>query len=237
MNKTIREQIFKLADEEYRKFSSSLLPNIDDILGVKLPKLRKLAKEIAKDDWRSFMATSENKYFEEVMLQGMVIGYVKTSIEETLKYTSDFVPKINNWSVCDSFCSGLKFTKDNMGCVWNFIQPFLLSVDEYSVRFGVVMLIDFYINEEYIDRILVLLDNIKHNGYYVKMAVAWAISICFVKFPEKTMKYLKNNNLDDFTYNKSLQKITESLKVDKETKAIIRGMKRGMKRKFEASFY
>ena len=226
MNKTIREQLFELAEEEYRKFSSALLPNIDNVLGVRLPALRKLAKAIAKNDWRKFIIEADNEYFEEVMLQGMVIGYVKADIEEILQYTSDYIPKINNWSVCDSFCNGLKFTKDNMERVWDFIQPFLCSKKEYEVRFGVVMLLSFYINEEYVERTLQLLDNTKHPGYYVKMAVAWAVSICYVKFPEQTMKYLKNNTLDDFTFNKSLQKITESLRVDKETKALIRSMKR-----------
>ncbi|MBU5299487.1 DNA alkylation repair protein [Clostridium sporogenes] len=226
MNKTIREQIFELADEKYQKFSSSLLPNIDNILGVRLPQLRKLAKAIAKDDWREFMANYDSKYFEEIMLQGLVLGYAKADIEEILQYVADFVPKIDNWSVCDSFCAGLKFTKNNMERVWNFIQPFLSSNKEFEVRFGIVMLLDFYINDKYIDEVIKSLDTIEHPGYYAKMAVAWTISICYIKFPKQTMEYLKNNTLDDFTYNKSLQKITESLRVDKETKIIIKSMKR-----------
>ncbi|MBD5639041.1 DNA alkylation repair protein [Clostridium botulinum] len=226
MNKTIRDQIFELADEKYQKFSSSLLPNTDNILGVRLPQLRKLAKAIAKEDWREFMANYDSKYFEEIMLQGLVLGYAKADIEEILQYVADFVPKIHNWSVCDSFCAGLKFTKNNMERVWNFIQPFLSSNKEFEVRFGVVMLLDFYINDKYIDEVIKSLDAIKHPGYYAKMAVAWTISICYIKFPKQTMEYLKNNTLDDFTYNKSLQKITESLRVDKETKIIIKSMKK-----------
>lgn len=226
LDKTIKEQLFELADEKYKKFSSSLLPNINNILGVRLPKLRKLAKKIAKENWRNFIETPEDEYFEEIMLQGMVLGYVKTDIEERLKYIADFIPKINNWSLCDSFCTGLKFTKDNLERVFEFIKPYLASNEEFQIRFGVVMLLDFYINEKYINEILKLLDNIQHEGYYVKMAVAWAISICYVKFPKETMEYLKNNSLDDFTYNKALQKITESLQIDGETKTSIRGMKR-----------
>ncbi|MGO5091226.1 DNA alkylation repair protein [Clostridium sp. LCP25S3_F10] len=226
MNKAIREQIFELADEEYQKFSSSLLPNTDNILGVRLPKLRKLAKAISKEDWREFMANYDSKYFEEIMLQGLVLGYAKTDIEEILQYVANFVPKIDNWSVCDSFCTGLKFTKNNMERVWNFIQPFLSSNKEFEVRFGVVMLLNFYINDEYIDKVIKSLDAIKHSGYYAKMAAAWTISICYIKFPKQTMEYLENNTLDDFTYNKALQKITESLRVDKETKIIIKSMKR-----------
>lgn len=160
------------------------------------------------------------------MFQGMVLGYVKVDVEETLRYVAEFVPKIDNWSVCDSFCTGLKFTKDNKERVWDFLQPYFASKGEYELRFGIVMLLSFYIESDYIDRVLLLLDNVKHEGYYVKMAVAWAVSICCVKLPEPTMEYLRNNTLDGFTYNKALQKITESYRVDTGTKDFIRSLKR-----------
>ncbi len=206
MDKTIREQLLELQDEGYQAFTSSLIPNTNNILGVRLPELRKIAKKIAREDWRTYLKQAENDYFEETMLQGMVIGYVKTDIEELLQYTAGFVPKINNWSVCDSFCISLKWTKTNRDRVWDFIQPYLASDKEYEIRFGVVMLLDFYVEEDYLPRVLELLDRIKHEAYYVKMAVAWAISICFIKFPIQTMAYLKANSLDNFTFNKALQK-------------------------------
>ncbi|RXZ80312.1 DNA alkylation repair protein [Paenibacillaceae bacterium] len=226
MGKAIKGQLRELADVDYQKFTAALIPNITNVLGVRLPELRKLAKKIAREDWRAYLQQAESTYFEEVMLQGMVIGYLKTDIEEILHRVADFVPKIDNWSVCDSFCIGLKVTKTNMETVWGFLQPYLRSNEEYEIRFGVVMLLDFYIEEEYITEVLQLLDSIKHEGYYVKMAVAWAISICYVKFPEQTMTYLRNNTLDDFSFNKALQKITESYRVDQESKKIIRSMKR-----------
>lgn len=226
MEKSVREQILELADEEYKKFHSRLCPGKDNIIGVRLPLLRKLAIKISKGDWRKYIKEAKNEYYEEILLQGLVLGYVKTDIEELLCYIKKFVPKIDNWAVCDSFCNGLIFTKKNMERVWEFIQPYLSSEKEFEMRFGIVMLLSFYINENYIDRVLLLLDKAHHEGYYVKMAVAWTISTCYVKFPEKTMKYLKHNTLDNFTYNKSLQKITESLRIDAETKNIIRSMKR-----------
>lgn len=226
MEKTIRKQIFELADEEYKIFLSKLCPNNHNIVGVRLPLLRKLAKEIAKSNWREYIKSAEEEYYEEIMLQGMVLGYIKAEVEEILNYVTEFIPKIDNWGVCDSFCSGLKFTKRNKERVWDYLQPYLHSKQEFEIRFGVVMLLDFYIEENYLDRVLQLLDSAKHDGYYVKMAVAWAVSSCYIKFPEKTMEYLKNNTLDNFTYNKALQKITESLQIDKEIKALIRSMKR-----------
>lgn len=227
MQDTIRKQIFELQEASYQKFISALIPNIDNVLGVRMPKLRKLAKEIAKGDWRTYLQTAKDEYFEEVMLQGLVIGYAKADVEELLTYIETFVPKMDNWSVCDSFCTGLKFTKQNRERVWSFLQPYLISDKEYELRFGIVMLLDYYIEPNYIDRVLDLLDDVQHEGYYAKMAVAWALSICFVKLPDQTMKYLTgDHSLDLFTYNKALQKITESTRVGADVKEIIRGMKR-----------
>ncbi|ARK20868.1 DNA alkylation repair protein [Sporosarcina ureae] len=227
MQDTIRKQIFELQEASYQKFISALIPNIDNVLGVRMPELRKLAKEIAKGDWRTYLQTANDEYFEEVMLQGLVIGYAKADVEELLTYVETFVPKIDNWSVCDSFCTGLKFTKQNKERVWSFLQPYMISDKEYELRFGIVMLLDYYIEPDYIDRVLDLLDDVQHEGYYAKMAVAWALSICFVKLPDQTMKYLTgDHSLDLFTYNKALQKITESTRVGADVKEIIRGMKR-----------
>jgi 3-methyladenine DNA glycosylase AlkD len=226
VDKTIKEQLVELADADYQKFSAALLPTIDNVIGVRLPELRKLAKTIAKGDWRAYLEHAESDYFEEVMLQGMVLGYVTTDLEEILHYMAGFIPKIDNWSVCDSFCTGLKFTKKNKERMWDFIVPYLLSEKEYEIRFAVVIMLNFYIEEEYINRMLQHLDKVRHEGYYVKMAVSWALSMCYVKLPAATIGYLRTNSLDDFTYNKALQKITESYRVDPQTKKMIRGMKR-----------
>lgn len=226
INQTVREKIESLADEKYRKFHSGLVPGEERILGVRMPKLRELAKEIARGDWREYLSGALDEYYEETMLQGLVIGYAKAAPEETLEYTARFIPKITNWGVCDSFCTGLKLAKKQPETVWNFIRPYLDSDQEFELRFAVVMMLAHYINGEYIDRVIASLDRIRHEGYYVKMGVAWAVSVSFAKYPEKTMAYLKNCTLDDFTFNKSLQKILESYRVDGQTKEIIRGMKR-----------
>jgi len=227
MNKNIRSRLFEMADEEYRKFISSLIPGETRVmLGVRLPRLRDLAKEIAKGDWKQFLDEGQDEYFEEVMLQGLVIGYAKASPDEILEYAARFIPKITNWGVCDSFSTGLKLAKKQPELIWEFIRPYLKSDQEFEIRFAVIMMLAHYINDAYIDRVLSDLDRIRHEGYYVKMGVAWAVSVCYVKYPEKTMDYLKTCSLDDFTFNKSLQKILESYRVDPESKAVIRSMKR-----------
>lgn len=222
----LRDKLFELSDDKFKTFHSRLCPNTDNIIGVRLPLLRQLAKEIAKGDWRNFLSNSKEEYYEEILINGLVIAYAKCDVEERLNYIESFVPKIDNWAICDSFCNTLKFVNKNKEIMWEFIQPYLKSYNEFEIRFAVVIILNYYITEDYIDLVLKTLDNIKHDGYYVKMAVAWAISMCFVKFEEKTMAYLKDNSLDDFTYNKSLQKICESLRIDKNTKELIKSMKR-----------
>ena len=222
----LRDKLFELSDDKFKTFHSRLCPNTDNIIGVRLPLLRQLAKEIAKGDWRNFLSNSKEEYYEEILINGLVIAYAKCDVEERLNYIESFVPKIDDWAICDSFCNTLKFVNKNKEIMWEFIQSYLKSYNEFEIRFAVVIILNYYITEDYIDLVLKTLDNIKHDGYYVKMAVAWAISMCFIKFEEKTMAYLKDNSLDDFTYNKSLQKICESHRIDKNTKELIKSMKR-----------
>ena len=222
----IKEQLSLLAEPAYRDFSSSLLPGTEHILGVRFPALRKIARKLAKENWLENLARCTQDSFEGIMLQGFIIGYAKAPLPDILEQIAAFLPKINNWSVCDSFCITLKAAGENPAEFWDFLQPCILSGEEFTVRFAIVMLLDYYITPDYIDRLFPIFDGISHEGYYVKMAVAWAVSMCYVKFPEKTESYLGRCRLDDFTYNKSLQKITESLSVDKETKKRIRAMKR-----------
>ncbi|MFA7074802.1 MAG: DNA alkylation repair protein, partial [Endomicrobiaceae bacterium] len=158
---------------------------------------------------------------------GMLIGLAKQlDIKEALMLIKSFVPKIKNWAVCDVFCGELKITIKNKNVIWQFIQKYLKSKKEFELRFAIVMMLGYYLTDDYILKVFQTLDNIKHDGYYVKMAVAWTLSNAFVKYPKETMQYLKNNSLDDWTYNKALQKILESCRVDKKTKEIIRNMKR-----------
>lgn len=225
MNDIIKE-LFENADEEYKKFHSGLCPNIDNIIGVRIPELRKIAKKIAKQNLQEFLEKIDDTYYETVMLYGMVIGYMKTTLEERQRYLDVFVPKIDNWAICDCCTSTYKFVNKHLDEMWEYIQKYLKSNREFEIRFGVIILMDYYLNDKYIDKVIKILNEIKHEGYYVKMGVAWAISVAFVKYEVKTRKFLLNNKLDNFTYNKALQKIIESNRVSKEVKEEIREMKR-----------
>lgn len=223
----IKQRLLEEAEKDYQKFSAKLIPNIDNVLGIRIPKLRKIAKEVYKNgNWETFVNIDNLEYMEEVMLQGMVIGLIKKNPEDILNYVKNFVPKIDNWAVCDTFCSSLKFVSDNKNLVWDFIQPYLKSKKEYDIRFGYVILLSYYIDKDFIDRVLKLIDEFNDERYYAKMSAAWALSICYTTFPEKTFEYLKISKLDNWTFNKSIQKICESLRVDKSTRAMLKCLKR-----------
>lgn len=222
----IREKLFEKQDLKYKEFHSSLCPKVDKIIGVRVPELRKMAKEISVQDYDEFLTNAQNEYYEELLLQGLVIGYAKISIEETFKYLKNFVPKINSWAVCDTTCSNLKITKKHMKEMWDFLEQYINSDKEYEIRFAIVMYLNYYLTDEYIDEILKKVDKITNKEYYVQMAIAWLISFAYIKQKEKTKKYLLKNNLDKFTHNKSIQKICESYRVLQDEKEELRKIKK-----------
>lgn len=242
----VRELLMEMAEPEYAKFSGALLGREAVMLGVRLPKIRELAKKIAKTEGREYldnMLPDENPekqaetkaqdgckeeqkdfpYMEELMLYGMVIGSMKERLEILFPYIKRYVARIDNWSLCDSFCAGLKQTKKQPEAMLEFLQPYLNSDREFDLRFGVVMLMDFYVVPDYIDELLRTFDGIHHEGYYVKMAIAWALSVCLVKQWEKSFAYMcsPDNHLDEFTYVKTVQKCRESFRLTKEQKELL----------------
>lgn len=218
----IKQDLLKMKDEKYKNFHSGLCPGVNNIIGIRIPVLRDYAKKIKG---QVDISSISNDYYEEVMLKGMLIGLEKKLDFEKI---SNFIPLINNWAVCDTFCAGLKQIKNNKEKMWDFIQNYINSKKEFEVRFAVVTILDFYIDEQYIDRVLKLLKTVKHEGYYAKMAVAWAYSFCFIKFFEKTKNEFESfdkNNIDKFIYNKSIQKSIESYRLTNEQKNILKSMK------------
>lgn len=224
---SVRQRLEELKEPKFQKFSSSLIPNVpkEKIIGVRLPLLRKMARTIARGDWKVYLETASDNSFEEIMLQGMVIGYVKAELPVILSLIDGFLPKIDNWSVCDSFCSGLKITRDYPEEMWNYIGTCLTSEEEYTIRFAIVMIICYYVDDAHLGPALWSLDKIKHDSYYVKMAAAWAVSMYYLLNPCCTEAFLKQCSLDDFTYHKALQKVCESNRADSAVKMRMRAMK------------
>lgn len=214
------------AEEKYKEFNRKLIPGDTYMYGVRIPRIRALAKQIAKGDFREYLQNPGKDSYEELCLWGFVIGYAKMDIEESLSYVAEFIPHITDWSVNDGFCATYKIAKENRERVWEFLMSYAESENEFEQRVVAVMLMDYFLTEEYIDEVFAVWDRLKHPGYYCKMGVAWGIATAYVGFPEKTRAYLKNNTLDDFTYNKAIQKMIESYQIPTEVKTELKRMKR-----------
>lgn len=228
MKEQIKQKLLDLSDKKYHDFHSSLCPGTDNIIGVRVPVLRNYAKELfKKQDWKKTINEIDNEYYEEIMLQGMLIAQVKNEdINIILKYIEDYVPKIDNWAICDVFCAGLKITKKYKKEMWDFIQKYLKSDDEFEIRFAVVMILDYYIEKQYLEQVFNIFDNIKNEQYYVKMAIAWTISVCLIKYYDETIDYLYKSKIDKWTFNKSIQKAIESYRICEEKKDILKNLKK-----------
>lgn len=231
MIEEITAKLYDLTEEDFRVFNSKLLPGVTRILGVRLPAMRKLAKKTAKGDFRSYLEEAHEKItadsiHEEIMMLGLVIGYAKMERDEYRKYLDEFVPKISNWSVCDSCVNGFKFMRNDPEYWFDYLKIYRDSKEEFELRFMIVAMMNHFVDEDHIDEILSICNEIHHDGYYVKMAVAWTLQVCYVKFPEKTSRLLENNGMDDFTHNKAIQKIRESYQVSREEKEELGRLKR-----------
>lgn len=233
----IKQKLIELSEEDYKKFNTKLCPDTKrKMLGIRIPNLRNFAKKLvkeyevensSKENLNNLLKSIDDEYFEEIMLKGFVIGYSKCNIKEKMPYIKEFVPKIDSWEITDTFVPTLKIKDRDLEEVFKFIKPYFKSNKEFEVRFAVIMLLDYYIIDEYVDEVIQILDKINHDGYYVKMGASWCLAEIGIKFNDKLMEYLQGeNNLDNFTFNKTLQKMIESYRIDDEQKVLLRNMKR-----------
>lgn len=178
----VRRRLSKMADARYRDFAVRLIPGEKRMLGVRLPALRALAKELARSGVR-FSPPPADACMEELMLSGMLIGYAPgLSLHERLQELGDFVPYIDNWSICDSCCATYTFARKERAAVWEWLAPYLHEQGEFTTRFGVVMLLMHFKQEaEWAARVAAALPGIKAQGFYAEMAIAWcACELCLL---------------------------------------------------------
>lgn len=212
------------AEDKYAAFTGKLTPTTDKIYGVRVPVLRKYAKEIAKTDAAEFLAQPKNS-LEEKMLHGFVIGYAKCGYGEFVTRVKDFAPMIDNWAVCDTASSTFKQIEKHREEFLPVITE-LFGGGEFHRRLAFTLLLDFYVSDGYLDYIFGATDNITEaDGYYVKMAAAWLLSVCYIKLKDRTEKYLAGGTLEKFTLNKAIQKITESYRVEEADKQRLKKLK------------
>ena len=248
------ERLKREAEEQYRIFNQKfVLTNRNVMLGVKVPKMRSIARKIAAGDWEGFLAgygfgvgnavqmaeiaeqlnrdeRCRTIFFEEVMIIGMVIDLINVPPSVRLALVAQFVPLIDNWAVCDVFCGGAKWVgepgRGPKACnrvpleqVWEFLQRYLFGSasepasgsSEFEIRFGVVMLMSYFLVPEYIGKVFEVLSRVRKGDYYVDMAVAWCLATARAKFDAQTQAFVAGAGLPAGVLKKYEQKVRDSL--------------------------
>lgn len=225
--KTITDGLFALKDENYRRFHAKLIPDIpiDNIIGVRTPVLRKYAKEVAKlPEANIFLESLPHSYYEENNLHGALLSLLyPKDIIAFMEQLERFLPYVDNWATCDMLSP--KIFKKHLSYVYERVQKWLQSDAVYTIRFGIVTLLEFYLDDAFEPEMLQLVANVRSEEYYVNMAVAWYFSMALVKQYDATLPYIQNRVLEPWTHNKSIQKAIESRRIPQETKAYLRGLK------------
>ncbi len=222
----IYESLLANADAKYKLFHEKLIPGKEAILGVRMPNIKLIAKEIMADPSDDYLSLDYTATHEEKVVRGIVIASKKDiSIERRIELLEEFVPNIDSWAICDSTCTALKITKKHPKEMLTIIDKYIYSEREFESRFAIVMLLSYYITDEYIDLTIDYLKKVNTTHYYVMMAVAWALSFCFIKQKQKTLPLFENKVFDKTTHNKALQKTIESLRVSEADKEILRELR------------
>ncbi len=224
MNEIVNK-LFTYQDLKFKEFNSKLLPNIDknNIIGVKVPIIRKLSKEIIKNnDYKLFLKKLPHKYVEENMLHGILIS-MNNNIDEVLLELDRFLPYVDNWAVCDLIKP--QIFKKNLKKVYENIKTWIKSNEIYKIRFAIVTLLNFYLDDEFNIDINNLVLSINNDDYYVQMAIAWYFSFALIKHWDETIIIFENKKLNKFVHNKSIQKSIESYRLDDNKKGYLKKLK------------
>lgn len=228
----MRTEVLKIlktfADEKYCRFRSKLLPRQQTVLlGVRIPVLRQLAKNIIKEQAAEKylrIPLSSLEYDEELMLYGMLLAKKMQPLQSQIADIKTFVSYIGNWAVCDTFCADLKEVKNNPEIFYKEFYAYSQSEQEYEIRFFYVLALNYFLRQDFLPRLFSTVAKQKYTGFYDKMAVAWFLSEAYVKFPAKTETFLRNTRLDNFVFCKTVSKICDSFRVTEDAKTKLKAL-------------
>ncbi len=221
----IQKFLFENQDIGYRDFQSKLIPNVDKsyFIGVRTPILRKYAKELLKTgDINAFFAELPHKYFDENQLHAFILSGIK-DFDECIKETERFLPYVDNWATCDQLSP--KCFKKNKSELLKYINNWLKSDKTYTVRFAIGMLMSHFLDEDFDEKYLTTVANVKSDEYYINMMIAWYFATALAKQYESTLPFIENKVLDKWTHNKAIQKAVESYRITDEQKVYLRTLK------------
>lgn len=213
-----RELLLESAEPKLAGFNSMLTPGKKGIVGVRVPRIREIAKMVIKDDWTQVLC-KEPQFFEEEMLIAVVIATAPVETSERIRLTDSFLVHVDNWATCDILCSSWRMPVTDSTDTWEYFSSLMSSDAEFRMRVSIVARMSLFKDADH-DRLL--LEDIAthdHPGYYYRMGAAWAVSTVFVRHPDMTMKFLESKRMEPWTHNRSIQKIRESRRVSDEDRA------------------
>lgn len=224
---TVKEILLNNEEKSTSKLNKVIIKTKYPLIGVKTPVIKSIVKTLINDYGDEYLY-QEHYYFEEYLIHGMMIGYLKSSFNEFVNNLNNYIPYIDNWALCDQSVSTFKIINKHYEEMFSILVTYVKSDSEYQARVGYCCFLSYYINKnrnEYFNEILKLCDENTLDYYYVKMMIAWLLSAMYIKDEQLITNYLKNNNLDDFTFNKTISKINDSLRVTKEQKTYLKQIK------------
>jgi len=228
MMKEIQDRLLAMADEKYRQFQSGLMPETDMemIIGVRTPALRKYAAELAKEpEALEFMGELPHHYYEENNLHAFLIEKVGGSFDEAVSLTETFLPYVDNWATCDSFAP--KVFRKNLPALSELTDKWMASEQTFTVRYGIVTQMRYFLDEGNFDeKTMRSIASIKSEEYYINMAIAWYMATALAKQYDSAVKLIESGIMDKWVHNKSIQKARESYRVPDERKAFLNTLKK-----------
>lgn len=213
--------------KDVRDFTEKLVPGSQNVLGIRLPALRKLAKQIVADHPRMYLEQNPQEYYEERLLQCFVLGYMRDDFDVLLSWFLREIPYVDNWAVNDALCMDFKVCRRHRPETLAAIEPLFSSHREFEVRVAAVMLLCHFVTPEYVQTVMQVLDRLDTGAYYAHMGVAWAAAEVVVKFPERGISWLQTCRLDEKTRRMAIRKALESFRVSAEDKEILRSLRTG----------
>lgn len=232
--KEVKEFLLNNQDSKYKDFSLELnIYHNKKCIGVRIPIIRELGKRLSKEFSLDYLTNNiDEEYYEEILLKGFIIGnYNDLTIDELIHYIDNHLEKVSDWSMCDTFVTSLKITKKYRNELWNYLLKKLKSKKEFDIRFSLVMMLNYYISDDYKDRIYDVISSINSEEYYVKMANAWLLSYMFINYFDDTIKFINQTKLDKWTKIKGISKAIESYQISKDNKKILSKIREHVKEK------
>ncbi len=217
--------LHSLSEQDYQAFNAKIAKTNWPVLGVRMPKLKTIAKSIAGGHYQNFLKNFKENCHEDFLLRALVTAYAPLPYEEFLHYCRQLTSLIDNWAVCDTFCSAVSLC-ENADEFFSELSSYLQSENPWFIRLALVMMLDHYLTPPYFEEVLVRCIGVACDHYYVKMAQAWLLSIAYVQNPTGVYSFLKTEPIDPWILRKTISKICDSYRVTQENKEKVKALRK-----------